>query len=172
MYSWNFIVLVFGCDLDFDFFLFLSLPGASVRWEETIEIGEGWGAGLGVIVNAGDGAGGDDTDTELRGLRLDVVDPRLMGLGVGARGKIVGRDEEADVLLITLLQSSANVTVAVCGWCSATACWNAAGDADVITTAPPVVGIVRATVTIPADAAAASSTSDCCGLTSGMEAVG
>jgi hypothetical protein len=35
-----------------------------------------------------------------------------------------------------------------------------AGDADVTTTAPPVVGIVNATVTIPADAAAASKTSD------------
>lgn len=36
-----------------------------------------------------------------------------------------------------------------------------AGDADVTTTAPRVVGIVKATVTIPADAAAASKTSDC-----------
>lgn len=49
---------------------------------------------------------------------------------------------------------------------AATACSNAAGDADVTTTAPPVVGIVKATVTIPADAAAASNTFDCC-LTSG-----
>jgi ABC-type phosphate/phosphonate transport system substrate-binding protein len=44
---------------------------------------------------------------------------------------------------------------------AATACSNAAGDAEVTTTAPPVVGIVKATVTIPADAAAASNTSDC-----------
>jgi hypothetical protein len=43
-----------------------------------------------------------------------------------------------------------------------------AGDADVTTTAPPVVGIVKATVTIPADAAAASKTSDC-DLTSGTD---
>lgn len=41
LYSWNLIVLVFGCDLDLDFFLFLSLPGASVRCEETAEIGDG-----------------------------------------------------------------------------------------------------------------------------------
>lgn len=43
------------------------------------------------------GAGGEDTDTELSGLRLEVVEPRLIGLGVGARGKIVGRDAEAEV---------------------------------------------------------------------------
>lgn len=43
-----------------------------------------------------------------------------------------------------------------------------AGEADVTTTAPPVVGIVKATVTIPADAAAASKTSDC-DLTSGID---
>ena len=94
------MVLVFGCDLDLDFFLFLSLPGASERCEDTVEMGDGSGAGRGVMVSAGEGvwgAGGEDTDTELRGLRLDVVEPRLMGLGVGARGKIAGRDAAAEV---------------------------------------------------------------------------
>jgi hypothetical protein len=100
LYSWNLMVLVFGCDLDFDFFLFLSLPGASDRCEDTVEIGDSCGAGLGVIVRAGEGvggAGGEDTDTELSGLRLEVVEPRLIGLGVGARGKMVGRDAAAEV---------------------------------------------------------------------------
>lgn len=41
LYSWNLMVLVFGCDLDLDFFLFLSLPGASERCEDTAEIGDG-----------------------------------------------------------------------------------------------------------------------------------
>lgn len=123
MYSWNLIVLVFGCDLDLDFFLFLSFPGASVRCEDTMEMGDGWGAGLGVIVRVGEGvggAGGEETDTELSGLRLDVVDPRLIGLGVGARGKMVGSDVVTGdnvgnwvCLPITLLHRSANVTVAV-----------------------------------------------------------
>jgi hypothetical protein len=94
------MVLVLGCDLDLDFFLFLSLPGASERCDDTAEMGEDCGAGLGVIVSAGEGvggAGGEDTDIELRGLRLEVVEPRLMGLGVGARGKIVGSEAVEEV---------------------------------------------------------------------------
>lgn len=37
LYSWNFIVRVFGCVFVFDFFLFLSLPGAGQEG-----VGGGW----------------------------------------------------------------------------------------------------------------------------------
>lgn len=107
----------------------------------------------------GDGVGGEDTEMELRGLKLDVVEPRLMGLGAGARiGDRLG-------VPTTLLHKSANVIVVACDRggsvvvlitvTGVTVCWKAGG-ADVTTT---VVGIVRATVTIPAEAAAASNTS-------------
>lgn len=80
------MVRVFGWLLVFDFFLFLSLPGASLLWH--VEAAMGLGCGLGVIA-AGGGAGGDAIEILERGLRLDVVEPKDIGLGAGANGRRV-----------------------------------------------------------------------------------
>lgn len=49
-------------------------------------IGLGWGLG---VIAAGGGAGGDAIEILERGLRLDVVDPKDIGLGAGANGRKV-----------------------------------------------------------------------------------
>lgn len=69
----------------FDFFLFLSFPGASLLWH-TAAIGLGCGRG---VIAAGGGAGGDAIDIFDSGLRLDVVEPSDIGLGAGANGNSV-----------------------------------------------------------------------------------
>jgi len=78
-----------GWLLVFDFFLFLSFPGASLLWHvvtAAAAIGLGWGRG---VIAAGGGAGGDAIEMLDRGLRLDVVEPRDIGLGAGANGRRV-----------------------------------------------------------------------------------
>lgn len=81
----------------FDFFLFLSFPGASLLWHvvaaaaaaaaaTAAAIGLGWGRG---VIAAGGGAGGEAIEMFDRGLRLDVVEPRDIGLGAGANGRRV-----------------------------------------------------------------------------------
>lgn len=84
---------VLGWLLVFDFFLFLSFPGASLLWHvvtaaavTAAAIGLGWGRG---VIAAGGGAGGDAIEMLDRGLRLDVVEPRDIGLGAGANGRRV-----------------------------------------------------------------------------------
>lgn len=80
---------VLGWLLVFDFFLFLSFPGASLLWHvvtAAAAIGLGWGRG---VIAAGGGAGGDAIEMLDRGLRLDVVEPRDIGLGAGANGRRV-----------------------------------------------------------------------------------
>jgi len=89
LYSWNLIVRVFGWLLVFDFFLFLSFPGASLLWHvvvAAVAIGLGWSRG---VIAAGGGAGGDAIEMLDRGLRLDVVEPKDIGLGAGANGRRV-----------------------------------------------------------------------------------
>jgi len=54
-----------------------------------------------------------------------------------------------------VLQSSANVCIVD----SVDVCWKT-GDVDETTTAPPVDGMLKETVTMPAEAAAVSRTSD------------
>lgn len=77
---------VLGWLLVFDFFLFLSFPGASLLWHVVAAIGLGWGRG---VIAAGGSAGGDAIEMLDRGLRLDVVEPRDIGLGAGANGRRV-----------------------------------------------------------------------------------
>lgn len=81
---------VLGWLLVFDFFLFLSFPGASLLWHVVAPTAAaiGLGCGRGVIA-AGGGAGGDAIEMLDRGLRLDVVEPRDIGLGAGANGRRV-----------------------------------------------------------------------------------
>lgn len=77
---------VFGWLFVFDFFRFLSFPGASLLWQ--VDAAIGLGCGLGVIA-AGGGAGGDAIEIFDSGLKLEVVDPKDIGLGAGARGRSV-----------------------------------------------------------------------------------
>ena len=87
LYSWNLMVRVFGWLLVLDFFLFLSLPGASLLWHvDAAAMGLAWGLG---VMAAGGGAGGDAIEILERGLRLDVVEPKDIGLGAGASGRRV-----------------------------------------------------------------------------------
>ena len=62
------------------------MPGASLLEHAADVIG--LGCGLGVMA-AGGTAGGDAIDTFDSGLRLDVVEPKDMGLGAGANGSMV-----------------------------------------------------------------------------------
>lgn len=106
LYSWNLIVLVFCCcALDFDFFLFLSLPGAGCCW---------WtgNAGLEVVVKAGEEHANvaplphdtEDGDAiELKGDKLEVEEPKDNGLGA----------------VVNMLAFGATTTVTIPAWAAA-----------------------------------------------------